>query len=533
MKISGLSDGTHTTVSPCGRLIACIANEKIVISDTEDPARGVFLHFWVEASKITSVKWSPEGTHVVLLTGRRAEIISIYTKSRMRLDNGSNPLGSLTSIDFVGTGQVLATWEFGHARTFSINSMSMFEVGELKSTCQDKVWARRFLNEHPRDSSKQDMIAHLERHSTDVLSCGKFTEAGAIRVRDTKLPTVDAQEVSWSPDGEWIAVLDTPASTTGVYFYTPMGDLFKTFPRAPYSQSGDLGIKAVTWSPAREMVALSGFHGEIAVLDTRKFLPYLTLSHDTTIDTNDATVWRETVSASGQRAYEAVNGPAQPILTSPKPSTDPRELGVAELCISNDGRLLASRDERFLSTIFVWDLATGDLHAVFMQHKNVRKMQWHPDGAVPHILLFDCGENIAYVTHLESCKEPEAIRVPISGAVTYTWVPEPKDKLVILAATKSRYALVSSGHSLNTSHSAGGVSEQAIDVAEAEGQSNLEDSVQDILTGRKPPPEKTMDFSPEMVDLGADLDDTFQGKQGKSAVKEAILAHFDDDDEFF
>lgn len=171
-----------------------------------------------------------------------------------------------------------------------------------------------------------------------------------------------------------------------------------------------------------------------------------------------------------------------------------------------------------------------DLHAVLMQHRNVRKMQWHPTR--PNSLMFDCGEDLVYHFDVGRPTEPPQIinvAPAIKGSATYSWVQVTNDELVIRAATKRKYCLIFPDRAPDAAD------EEIVDAQPVHmsiSGSDLDDSIQDILTGRKPMPVKAQDSYTEFVDLEGDstirLDDTFREKKRKAETDEVAFDPLDD-----
>lgn len=165
-----------------------------------------------------------------------------------------------------------------------------------------------------------------------------------------------------------------------------------------------------------------------------------------------------------------------------------------------------------------------------MQHRNVRKMQWHPTR--PNSLMFDCGEDIVYHFDVALPAEPPHIinvAPALKGSATYSWVQGTNDELLIRAATKRKYCHV------YPDRDADEADEEISEVRPANTSmsgSDLDDSVQDILTGRKPMPVKTQDSYTDFLDLEGDstagMDDTFREKKRKAAIDELEFDPLDD-----
>ena len=75
-------------------------------------------------------------------------------------------------------------------------------------------------------------------------------------IKSVELPTVDAQDVTWSPDGNWLAVRDTASSGYKVLIYTADGHLYKAISNSLDNVDISLGVKCMQWSSATGTLAI-------------------------------------------------------------------------------------------------------------------------------------------------------------------------------------------------------------------------------------------------------------------------------------
>lgn len=80
-------------------------------------------------------------------------------------------------------------------------------------------------------------------------------------VRSVEMPTIDAQEVAWSPDGNWLAIRDTASSGYKVLIYTADGHLYKTISNSGNDVDISLGAKCMQWNPSAEILAIGDNNG--------------------------------------------------------------------------------------------------------------------------------------------------------------------------------------------------------------------------------------------------------------------------------
>lgn len=85
-------------------------------------------------------------------------------------------------------------------------------------------------------------------------------------VRSVELPTVDAQEVAWSPDGCWLAVRDVASNGHKVLIYTADGHLFRIFNGIEDAGEIGMGIKRMQWSSSNGNLVLGDYNDNVTIL---------------------------------------------------------------------------------------------------------------------------------------------------------------------------------------------------------------------------------------------------------------------------
>ncbi|KAK0280236.1 hypothetical protein LTS16_001207 [Friedmanniomyces endolithicus] len=529
MEISQRHEGARGTISPSGSLVAHSSNSKLRVSYAQQPAT-LLSHSSIRtaAKEVSTLKWSSDSANIAIVSNKLVEVQAVEGHAHpTRIENGSGSLGRFVGADFVGRHHLLTSWEFGRAKIWDLSTGKGTDLGDLKTTCDEPAWQQR-----PESTGDIRTVALLTRLAAEDTLTMHFPELST-SMQPLKLPTVDAKSMSWSPDGRWLAVLDTATASPSVYFYTPDAHQYRSYPSAANLEGdGCLGVKAINWSADSRVVALSRYDGTVVLLNTITFTPLAVIKHTTTVEQSNlpphqqTPIWREAVSASNERSYALASQPVSPPLSRTKPTIEPVELGVAEASFSSNGSYLATRDERMLSTVWIWNVATLAAHAVVMQHSNVRKAQWHPTRA--SLVILDCGEGIAYLYDVATSSAPLAVNAPLPGSPTLSWVhTAAESKLAILAAARSSFWILYPEGAESVSDDARAGVEVGGELFE-EGAS--EDSLLDILSGRKPAlPYEIEESYTKMVELemgeadeGADVafDDTFREK--KKADTDAV-----------
>lgn len=487
-------------------------------------------------AKIASLKWSADGSQILINHDRGLQVVdSKHRSSRVFLKNGTGGLGRIASADFIGNEHILVIWEFGKARLWHMNSGKAIDLPDSKTTCDGQTWQIRPGNKSP------PLFAMLSRIGADDHLSLHFPSLRQ-PPPPTKLPASDAQGISWSPDGRWLAVLDVPTASPSLYIYTPDGHPFRSYPSSKEIEIG-LGVKNIAWSPDGRILALTKHDGFVELLNTRTFMPVAMVEHGTTIHQHDvakedqAPLWQEIVSASNERSYTLQPQPVSPPLSKAKAGSEPKDLGVAEACFSADGSYLATRDCRMLNTVWIWNTATLGAHAVVIQHSNVRRLKWHPSRS--QTLMIDCAEGFAHVWNVSSSDPPVALSTGALAKARLSWIEGPTvASPIIMVAEPSRFHLLyPEGQDELTDGTPRSVSSHG---SEAYEEGNSEDSLFQVLSGRKPLPPKTEPSYTEKVDLDMEAEDSFDGglddtfREKKKAVQQA-QSEFDplDDSEIF
>lgn len=92
-------------------------------------------------------------------------------------------------------------------------------------------------------------------------------------IRSVEMPTIDAQEVAWNPDGNWLAVRDTASSGYKILIYTADGHLYKTISSSGNDMDISLGVKCMRWSPSAATLAIGDNNGSITIFSKNNVSP--------------------------------------------------------------------------------------------------------------------------------------------------------------------------------------------------------------------------------------------------------------------
>lgn len=224
------------------------------------------------------------------------------------------------------------------------------------------------------------------------------------------LPTSDAQGCSWSQDGKWLAVWDSPMEYK-ILLYTPNGYLLQQY--SAYDIG--LGIKTVQWiPPTGNFVAVGSFDGKVRFLDNFTFNSVIEMMHAATIKFDGVTVWREVMSSMLIPKYEIVSQPVSLPCIHPKTQDSISFLGVGVLSFNIDGTLVATRNDNMPTILWIWSLSDLTPIVILIYCDPIKAVKWCPFN--PSLLSLVCSSesrvnNCVYLWNYE-WDEPKAFLVP-------------------------------------------------------------------------------------------------------------------------
>ncbi|KAF2120173.1 WD40-repeat-containing domain protein [Lophiotrema nucula] len=347
-------------------------------------------------------------------------------------------------------------------------------------------------------------------------------------IKRAELPTVDAQGIKWSRDGRWIAVWDAPSAGYNLHILTADGHLYRTIRRETATEYSEwsiegLGIKTVEWVPGDEWLAVGGWDRRVRILSTRTFSPIVFLDHTAQVDIPTTPVYTEQVDGRGERTYAITQQPLTPPNATPEKNETIPKMGISIMAFNQDGTLCATRDDSTPTTVWIWDLRSLKPRTILIQHSPVKTLQWHP--ANPSQLLIQCTHDspTVYLYTAQSLSgssssftpgPPEIL--PLSEVIT-----KPAGSLPVKwdmkwhATAQDRKPAFSFGHQQGYILVWPEGKDQILRFETQDGEES-DDSLYDILTGRKPVPK----LRESLLDPGSDEGDGDVGMDDFDAVEE-------------
>ncbi|KAG5519816.1 hypothetical protein PMAC_000089 [Pneumocystis sp. 'macacae'] len=245
--------------------------------------------------------------------------------------------------------------------------------------------------------------------SRDFISLFDYSSTPWRLSKEWCLPTVDAQGCSWSQDGKWLAVWESPMEYK-ILLYTSNGCLLQQY--SAYDTG--LGIKTVQWSPPiGKFIAVGSFDGKVRFLENFTFNSIIEMTHTTSVKFDGVTVWKEVLSSSIPK-YEVASQPVFLPFVCPNIQDPASCLGVGILLFNNDGSLVATRNDNMPTVLWIWSLVDLTPVAVLIYCNSIKAVKWCPFN--PFLLSIVCFNelkinNCVYLWNYQ-WNEPKTVLLP-------------------------------------------------------------------------------------------------------------------------
>lgn len=244
---------------------------------------------------VTSLVWSPSGIVLLVASGDEIRVFSAGEEDGIHATI-RNFLPHAAKIAHVGFGasdyhvSVCSSLGLKFA-VFDIRSSNAVEIANPKFHSAASVRKGFCFRPHTRHLtlitriSGKDMISIHHPETTELQ-------------RSWCPETVDAQGIVWSPDGKWLVTWDSAAHGHKILFFTPDGNLFKTWsgpqPLVPVDAETKLGpgVRLLEFSADAKNLAICDSSRRICILNMATVTESLRLHHPNTIVPEDTLqVW--------------------------------------------------------------------------------------------------------------------------------------------------------------------------------------------------------------------------------------------------
>ncbi|KAI5299399.1 hypothetical protein KEM56_003278 [Ascosphaera pollenicola] len=364
-------------------------------------------------SQHTTLQWSrPESpaedsARLLICTGNHISVYDIRDESW----SAEITLGEMTSIPYIDFGSthdsILVFNEFNTA----LHVLLLAPSSDLNTTASTKSAGQHLLIKSPKSPPHSYFLrprtSHLalltKQDTSDLLTV--FTPATYNPIGSTKLPTIDAQGVEWSPDGAWLAVWDVAALGTKVVLLTAEGGFYNTYTgddddaelkrseEADEKIGGYSGVSQITWSNDSRFLALGMADGRIEIINATRLKLSSLLSDPMRFGSVGREIHIEQFNpSSGVATYAPV--PQQD--TFPYAFDKSKDKGpgnaISHLQFNASGKLLAAVDAGISNVLWIWSTVPsklnsrgGELVGTLIQKSAIKQVAWHPES--PELLM--------------------------------------------------------------------------------------------------------------------------------------------------
>ncbi|PNY25881.1 WD repeat-containing protein WRAP73 [Tolypocladium capitatum] len=467
--------------SPDGRFVATLGSSAISVRSTVTLRLVNVVKLPPELSgSAPGFLWAPSSSKLLVSATDQIHIFSAVDSSFHAAIRNPASAGGKAPVIFFGARdtEVLAFSAFGlKLAILDLSTSKAVEIGNPKF-------------HHPSSASKGLSIRPGTGHLALLTRVGgkdivSVHDPATRQVERCWCPeTIDGQGLSWTRDGQWLLLWESPAQGRRLFLYTPDGQHFRTIGASTRSRGQswnadpdpDLepGIKVCQLSPNAALCAI-GDHGRgVAVLSTQTWRETLRLLHPSTIVPRDTLqvrgikhartdqalnvpkVWQEQLGAAGEGRSTHAFLRATQMVAAPGPSPDakgmvmPASPGCSLAAFDASSTLLATRLDDSPGTIWIWDVAAAELRAVLIFHSNAG-FSWHPSSR--ELLLVSCQDDARRgawfvwdpVSNGPTSVSPEDY-LPAAKAVgrpQVSWINRDTEFPELLLADAERYVLLS------------------------------------------------------------------------------------------
>ncbi|KAF4811194.1 WD repeat-containing protein WRAP73 [Colletotrichum tropicale] len=373
----------HCVASPDGTLIATLTTGSISFRSIETLETTHSVRLPSKLGPANAFLWSPSSRRVLVSFAESIHVYSALESGyRAVVRNPASPNFKPTFVQFgASDSEILMCSSFGlKFSVFDLTTSRAVEIGSPKfhqPTSAPRGFALRPGSGH---------LALLTRVAgKDIVSIHHPTTRGVQRSWHPE--TVDAQALTWTPDGRRLIMWESAAQGHKALFYTADGHLLNTWsgPSAfePEEKHFDLGagVKVCQVSPDGARIAVCDHTRNVCILDTKPATASMRLEHPAAIVPKDTVqIWQEQIGNAQLgsahtfvKATQSVSAPGR--VSGGSVETKPSRTSAV---FDASSTLLATALEDWPSTVWVWDILSSELRAVLVFHGNISALTWHP-----------------------------------------------------------------------------------------------------------------------------------------------------------
>ncbi|KAI1878196.1 uncharacterized protein JN550_000378 [Neoarthrinium moseri] len=381
-----LKSSPHCLPSPDGRWIATLRPSSVVIREVE--SLNVFRSIKLStafAGNVTTFVWSPSSERILLASAHEIHVFSAADANfHATIRSPSSSTARSTFIDFGATDREACICS-AHGIKLSIFNLTTSKVVEISNP--------KF---HTTVSAARGFSFRRRTHHLALLTRTSGRDTISIHSPDSREvqrswnpDVIDAQGLSWTPDGKWLAVWESASQGHKVLFFTPDGHKYRDWCGPLQHASGEVqdrlgaGVKLVAFSADSQYMAIGDFSRCISVLHTSITTQQLLLHHPTVLEPKDTVqIWQEQIDSASKGdvatfPFVQASQPVSPPGRAPG-GTSELKSGPHTILFDCSAALVAVILDDAPSTLWIWDVSVVELRAVLMFHSEISRVEWHP-----------------------------------------------------------------------------------------------------------------------------------------------------------
>ncbi|KAL7819095.1 hypothetical protein V8C26DRAFT_36428 [Trichoderma gracile] len=396
---AALDSSPHCRPSPDGRFVATLRYSELVVRSTEtlQVTNAVRLSSGSSSgsppassatgspTSISPLLWAPSSSKVLICSTDQLDLFGAlqHPEFHATVRSYTSLIGGKPSfIQFGARDTELLIWSASGLKLVVVDVCGSGAVEIASPKFHQATSASRGLSVRPETGH----LALLARSGgRDIVSLHNPVDRQV--ARSWYPETLDAQTLSWTPDGKWLLLWESAVQGHRLLIHTPDGQHFRTITAANLLKGPDaeleLGIRICQLSPNAEICAIGDYSRDVCILQTHSWRAQMRLSHPATITPKDTLqVWQEKIAMeSSQARARHTFLKATQVLSPPGPATDAQsaaeaKAGCSMAAFDASSTLLATRLDDSPCTLWIWDIVAAELRAVLIFHSSV-SFQWH------------------------------------------------------------------------------------------------------------------------------------------------------------
>ncbi|KAH7037671.1 WD40 domain-containing protein [Microdochium trichocladiopsis] len=389
-----LKGSPHCLPSPDGNSIAALLASAIAIREVQtlQVTNTIKLPAGLSGG-VVAFSWAPSATRILVAVVDQVHVFSTIPGDSyhavIRLATSSVAKPTLVTFGAADDEVLVFSTHGIKLSIFNLSSSTTIEIANPKFYTAPAAARGHCIR------PKSNHLALLTRNAgKDMISI--HPPRSRELMRSWTVETIDAQGLTWTPDGNWLLVWESAAHGHRLLYYTPDGHLFNEW-HGPKPGPGDVdlhlgaGIGHLKLGAVGELIAISDSSRAVTVLSTSTMAEKARLTHTDDIRPSETLqVWQEQSVTQTEQAgpiFAKATQTVAPPGGSVSGSSDAKS-GCNLIAFDCSCTLLVTRLAAAPSTLWIWDIPNAELRAVLVYHSDVVQVQWHPTQA--ELLLIRC-----------------------------------------------------------------------------------------------------------------------------------------------